>query len=301
MADALRFDGRVVVVTGAGRGVGRGHALDLGRRGARVVVADFGGDVDGTGASSGPADDVVREITGAGGEAVACYASVAVEAEAASIIETALDSYGRLDAVINNAGISAPDRFEDLSLEQYHRLMDVHYFGTVHVLRAAWPHLRAAGYGRIVNTCSDAMTGNSPKQTTYSAAKGAVYGLTRSLASEGPKYGILVNGVVPRANTRMATPETLSHMYGVAVDQAKESMTPYRPELVSPAAVFLAHESCALNGEILMSGGGHIGRLFVSETQGINKEDVTAEDVAAQLDVIMDTADASVLGLMLDH
>src|SRR5262249_6977619 len=155
----LRFDGRSVIVTGAGRGVGRCHALLLASRGARVVVADLGGKLDGSGSSSEPADQVVKEIKSAGGEAVACYASVADEAGAASIVNTALEAFGCLDVVINNAGISDPGLFADLSLAHFRRMLDVHYLGTVYVLKAAWPHLRAAGNGRVVNTCSEATGG----------------------------------------------------------------------------------------------------------------------------------------------
>src|SRR5262245_19931053 len=146
----LRFDGRSVIVTGAGRGIGRCHAMLLASRGAQVVVADLGGQLDGTGSSSDPADEVVKEIRAAGGTAVACYASVADGAGAASIVQTALDSFGRLDVVVNNAGIADPDWFEDLSLDRYRRMVDVHFVGTVNVVKAAYPHLIAGGSGRIL-------------------------------------------------------------------------------------------------------------------------------------------------------
>ena len=183
----LRFDGRSAIVTGAGRGVGRAHAMLLAERGAKVVVADLGGKLDGSGSSSAPADEVVQEIQAAGGEAVACAASVADEAGAASIVQTALDTFGGIDIVVNNAGIAEPDWFEDLSIERFRRMVDVHYMGTVNVTFAAWPHMVKAGYGRIVNTCSEAMLGMSPKNTSYGGAKGGVFGFTRNArARRGP-------------------------------------------------------------------------------------------------------------------
>ena len=181
----LRFDGRVAIVTGAGRGVGRSHAALLAAKGAKVVVADHGGGLDGLGSSAGPAAAVVAEIAAAGGTAVACYASVAEEDSAQTIVETALEAFGRVDIVINNAGIHDPGLFADLSAEQFRRMLDVHYFGTLNVTKAAWPHLVAAGYGRIVNTVSEAMLGGITQLSSYGAAKGAVFGLTRNLATEG--------------------------------------------------------------------------------------------------------------------
>jgi NAD(P)-dependent dehydrogenase (short-subunit alcohol dehydrogenase family) len=150
--EQLRFDGRAAIVTGAGRGIGRAHALLLASRGAKVVVADYGGAVDGTGSSSGPAEEVAEEIRAAGGDAVACCASVAEEEGAALIVDTAMSSFGRLDIVVNNAGISDKHLFGDLTSEQFRRMMDVHFFGTLYVTKAAWPHLVEVGNGRIVNT-----------------------------------------------------------------------------------------------------------------------------------------------------
>ena len=292
----LRFDERVAIVTGAGRGIGRSHALLLASRGARVVVADVGGDIGGTGSSHGPADDVVDEIRASGGEAVASYASVAESDEAASIIETALDAFGRIDVVVNNAGIHDPGLFETLSTDQFRGMLDVHFFGALFVTRAAWPHFTAAGYGRIVNTASEAMLGGIPELTSYGAAKGAVFGLTRNLATEGARLGIRVNALAPRAYTRMSasSSDALADMMAMpreVMDQVNASMP---PGLCAPAAAFLAHESCPLNGEVLQVGMGGVARLAVVHTQGISKDSLTAEDIAENLDTILDVTDARV-------
>ena len=290
----LRFDDRAAIVTGAGRGVGRSHALLLASRGAKVVVADLGGELDGSGSSSDPAHEVVKEIEAAGGEAVASHASVADEAGAASIVQTAIDTFGRLDVVVNNAGIADPDLFEDLSLERFRRMVDVHYMGTVNVTFAAWPHMLKAGYGRVVNTTSEGALGMVPKCTSYGGAKGGVFAFTRALANDAMRHGIQVNAVAPRANTRLSAPWVLAKTYDLPEDAftAGDTMEKFRPELVSPAAVFLAHESCSLNGEVLVSGGGQVMRLVVMENEGITKDALTPEDIAENMDRLMDLSDA---------
>jgi NAD(P)-dependent dehydrogenase (short-subunit alcohol dehydrogenase family) len=293
--DELRFDGRSVIVTGAGRGIGRSHALLLASRGARVVVADLGGELDGTGSSTDPADQVAKEIEAAGGEAVTCFASVADEAGAASIVQTAVDAFGRLDAVINNAGISAPDSFEDLSLANFRAMLDVHYLGSVYVLRAAWPHLRAAGHGRVVNTCSEATGGIHGQVTSYGAAKGAVLGLTFCLAAESKKDGICVNAIAPRAATRLSDPSVLGKVFDVSEEEATAMIAPFAAEQVAPVAAFLAHESCQLNGVVLAAGGGQAQRLALVENAGVTVEGLTPEDVATHLGPLTDMAGAQLL------
>jgi NAD(P)-dependent dehydrogenase (short-subunit alcohol dehydrogenase family) len=292
----LRFDGRVVVITGAGRGVGRSHALLLAAKGARVVVADYGVGIDGDGSSSTPADDVVKEINDAGGEAVACFASVADESGAKSIVDNAVDAFGRIDVVINNAGIHDPGAFEDLAADQFRRMIDVHYFGTVLVTRSAWPHFVRAGYGRVVNTVSEAMLGGIPELTSYGAAKGAVFGLTRNLATEGSPHGIGVNAIAPRAFTRMSAShsERLAEVMSMPKDVMDEINASMPPDMCAPAAAFLAHESCPLNGEILLIGMGGVARIAVVRTQGVWKSPLTAEDIAENLSQIMDLNDAHV-------
>jgi NAD(P)-dependent dehydrogenase (short-subunit alcohol dehydrogenase family) len=293
MVDELRFDGRAVIVTGAGRGVGRCHALLLASRGARVVVADLGGTLEGGGSSAEPAKAVVEEIEAAGGVAVACHASVADESGAASIVQAALDAFGRIDVVINNAGIADPDLFEDHSLDKFRRMVEVHYLGTSYVTFAAWRHMMDAGYGRIVNTTSEAALGFVPKSTSYAGAKGGVLGFTRALALEAPRHGIRVNAVMPRAQTRLSAPAVMAKTYDVpesAFDAG--TMDVYAPELVSPAAVYLAHESCALNGEVLISGGGQVMRMAFVCNEGITNEKMTPEHVAENLEAIMDLSTA---------
>jgi NAD(P)-dependent dehydrogenase (short-subunit alcohol dehydrogenase family) len=292
----LRFDGRVVIVTGAGRGVGRSHALLLASKGARVVVADYGVDLDGRGSSPAPADAVVREITDAGGQAVACCASVAEEHSAGQIVDTALETFGRIDAVINNAGIHDPRLFADLSVDQFRAMLDVHFFGTLFVARAAWPHFVRAGYGRVVNTVSEAMFGGFPELSSYGSAKAAVFGLTRNLATEGLPHGIRVNAIAPRAFTRLSAAHSdkvaeVMSMTKETMDEVNASMA---PDLCAPAAAFLAHESCPLNGEVLQTGMGSVARIAVVFSQGIWRSPMTIEDIAENIDTIMNLGDAGV-------
>lgn len=290
----LRFDDRVAIVTGAGRGIGRAHALLLASRGARVVVSDLGCQTDGGGASSEPADDVVREIEAAGGEAVTSYASVADEAGAASIVATALEAFGRLDIVVNNAGIFAPAPFEVIPTEQFRAMIDVHYFGTLFVTRAAWPHLVEAGYGRIVNTTSESMLG-MPQLSSYGAAKAAIFGLTRNTAVEGAGHGIRVNCLAPRAGTRMGDAQAAAFSLPRELYEQMKAAMP--PEAIAPTAAFLAHESCPLNGELLFVAPGRVARLAMVLTQGLGKDGITAEDIAENLDQITDVTDAHITDL----
>ncbi|MFF5965213.1 SDR family NAD(P)-dependent oxidoreductase [Streptomyces collinus] len=281
--DTLSFADRVVVVTGAGRGIGRAHALLLAARGAGVVVADLGARVDGSGvAGDDPASDVVAEIRAAGGKAVACRADVSTESGAATVVDTAVKEFGRLDAVINNAGIVRTAPFADVPAEEYRRHLDVHFFGSLFVCRAAWPHLIASGSGRVVNTVSGAMLGN-PLMTHYGSSKGAVFALTRNLALEGAQHGILVNSLAPGAGTRMAessaealSPEVMEYM-----------RTQLLPEHVAPVAAYLVHPSCRVTGEVFNAAGGGVSRTAVVTTQGIHEADLTVETVAERFDEVM--------------
>lgn len=292
----LRFDGRVAIVTGAGRGIGRGYALLLARKGARVVVADYGVEPDGKGMSSTPANDVVAEIVDQGGEAVACCATVSDEHGAAAIVDTAVDTFGRLDIVVNNAGIHDPANFEELSIDQFRAMQDVHFWGALFVIRAAWPHFRSAGYGRIVNTVSEAMLGGVPGLTSYASAKGAVYGLTRNLATEGLAGGIRVNAVAPRAYTRLSADhvENLSALYGMSEDKIRQVNASMPPELCAPAVAYLAHEDCRLTGEVLQVGMGGVARMAFVTSRGLQQPGLTAEDIAENIGTILDIDGAKV-------
>jgi NAD(P)-dependent dehydrogenase (short-subunit alcohol dehydrogenase family) len=297
--DELRFDGRSVIVTGGGRGFGRCHAMLLASRGARVVVADYGVELDGSGSSAEPAEQVAKEIEAAGGEAIACFANVADEAGAASIVQTALDGFGHLDVVVNNAGIYAGNWFEDVSVDQFRRMVEYHYLGTLYVTRAAWPHLTTADHGCVVNTSSEAIIGHIPKGVDYSAAKGAVFSFTKALATDGKRSGIRVNAVAPRGNTRMAAPEILAHTFDQPAENFRnEAYASMLPEYVSPAVAFLAHESCPLTGEVIVCGGLQAMRLAVIETKGLTFEkSITPEDLAENLDQLLDPADAVVMDI----
>jgi NAD(P)-dependent dehydrogenase (short-subunit alcohol dehydrogenase family) len=296
-SEQLRFDGRIALVTGSGRGVGRCHALTLASRGAKVVVADYGGSSEGKGSSSEPANQVVEEITAAGGDAIACHASVSDEAGAASMVQAALDTWGGLDILINNAGIGDPERFEDQTTEQFRRMLDVQYLGTVFVAKAAWSHFVEAGRGRIVNTCSEGPLGIHGKMTSYGGAKGGVIGFTLALAAEAPNHGISVNGFSPRASTRLSAPDVMAKVYDVPAEHFETSMNAFPPELASPACVYLAHESCDLNGVILVCGGGQVLRLAFSENDGYRSEHMTVEDIATNIDRVIDMNEAQVVGL----
>jgi NAD(P)-dependent dehydrogenase (short-subunit alcohol dehydrogenase family) len=264
-----RFDERVAVVTGAGRGIGRAYARLLAERGARVVVNDLGGSIDGTGADEQPAERVVAEIGAAGGEAVADTSDISTASGASALVSTAVERFGRIDIVINNAGIIRWAGFPDADEDNLARHLAVHVGGSFNTARAAWPHLVEQGYGRIVMTTSSGLFG-LPNNTSYAAAKAAVIGLTRSLSTAGAAHGIKINLIAPGAMTRMA---------GVEADESTPTMA---PELVAPMAAFLAHEDCPVTGEIYAAGFGRFARIFIAMTEGFVVDDgvPTIEDVA---------------------
>jgi NAD(P)-dependent dehydrogenase (short-subunit alcohol dehydrogenase family) len=290
----LRFDGKVAIVTGAGGGIGRGHALLLASRGARVVVADLGCDVDGSGASKEPADAVVTEIRAKGGEAEASYASVADEAGAQSIVSQAIEAYGRLDVVINNAGIFHPAPFDELSAEAVRAMVGTHLFGTMFVTRAAWPHLVASGQGRIVNTTSESLIGMD-LLADYGAAKGGIYSLTRSLAIEGAPLGIRANCVCPRAGSRMAIAHAVA--MGIPAEHLVDAPIMMPPEVIAPVAAYLAHGSCEVNGETFYVTPGQVSRFALIKTRGVEASSFSPEDIARRIDEILDPEGALVTDL----
>ncbi|MFT4025208.1 MAG: SDR family NAD(P)-dependent oxidoreductase [Novosphingobium sp.] len=274
----LRFDGRVAVVTGAGRGLGREYALLLASRGAKVVVNDNGSAMDGTGADVGVAQQVVNEIEAAGGEAVACTDSVATPEGGAGIVQAALDAWGRIDALIHNAGNTRFDDFAEITYEQFRSVVDVHLMGGFNVARAAFPHMMAAGYGRFVLTGSIGGIYTMPQTAPYAVAKSGMIGLNNIIAIEGAEHGIKSNIVLPGAVTRMAE--------GIDTSQ----FPPMTPAMVAPVVGYLAHEACAVTAELYAAVAGRIGRVYFTETQGLYKPDWTIDAVAANIDAIRDQA-----------
>ena len=266
MAD-IGFDGKVAIVTGAGGGLGRSHALELARRGARVVVNDLGGAVDGTGTSKGPAATVVDEIAALGGEAVADANSVANPEGGAAIVQSALDAFGRVDIVVNNAGILRDKAFHNMEPDLLNPVLDVHLKGAFYVTKAAWVKMREQGYGRVINTSSNSGILGNFGQSNYGAAKMGLVGFTRVLAIEGAKYNIKANAIAPIAFTRMT--ETLMGDLGPKL----------KPELVTPVVVWLAHHDCPVTGEVYSAGGGVVARFFIGLTPGYVNAALTVEDV----------------------
>lgn len=272
----IDLDGRVAVVTGAGGGLGRQHALLLASRGAQVVVNDLGSDRTGEGEGEEMADRVVTEITDAGGEAVANHASVADVDGAASIVQTALDEFGRVDVVVNNAGILRDVSFANLTPEALDLVLKVHLYGTFYVSMAAWPHLKEQGYGRIVNTTSGSGMYGNFGQSNYSAAKAGITGMSRTLSHEGRKYGIGVNVIAPVAASRMTE--------DIMPDELLDLL---RPENVSGLVTYLCSEACETTGDIYSVGGGYIARIAIVEGDGVAFDHApTPEEVADAIDEI---------------
>jgi NAD(P)-dependent dehydrogenase (short-subunit alcohol dehydrogenase family) len=271
-------EGRVVVVTGSGGGLGRQHALLFAQRGARVVVNDLGGSRDGSGAGSEMADNVVTEITEAGGEAVANYDNVATPDGGQAIVQTALEAFGQIDVVVNNAGILRDVSFAKMTDEQWDAVVKVHLYGTYHVTRAAWPHMRESAYGRVVVTTSTSGLFGNFGQANYGAAKLGMVGLINTLALEGRKYDITANAVAPIAATRMTEDIMPEEMLAVL-----------DPAFVSPLVVHLASEECTDSGEIVVAGGGNYARVHYMQAKGAQFSEVpSVDDVAAKWSQIMD-------------
>jgi len=273
----IRFDGRVAVITGAGGGLGRTYALELAKRGAKIVVNDLGGKPDGTGASQSMADKVVDEIVSAGGSAVANYDSVSTPEGGKGIIQTAIDKFGTVDIVINNAGILRDKTFVKMTVEEIDLVLDVHLRGAFYVTQPAFQVMKEKGYGRIVFTSSGAGIFGNFGQTNYGAAKMGLVGMMNVLAVEGAKYNIKCNAIAPTAKTRM-TEDLLGPMAEFVA-----------PETVTPMVVYLSSEDCTTTHEIFSIGGGRFARVFIGVTPGWfagKGAAVSADDVAAHLEKI---------------
>jgi NAD(P)-dependent dehydrogenase (short-subunit alcohol dehydrogenase family) len=277
MAD-LRFDGRVAVVTGGGRGLGRSYALLLAAQGAKVVVNDPGGSIAGDGTDAAPAEDVVREITATGGEAVASTDSVATPEGGGSIIDIALERYGRIDILVHNAGNVRRASLKDVSYDDFEAVVDVHLRGAFHVVRPAFPRMCEAGYGRIVLTSSIGGLYGNHEVANYAVAKAGVIGLSNVAAIEGAAHGVKSNVIVPAAVTRMAD----------GIDTS--AYPPMGPELVAPVVGWLSHESCSVTGEMLVALAGRVARAVVCETPGVYRPSWSIAEVGEQIAAIREAS-----------
>ncbi|HMJ55555.1 MAG TPA: SDR family NAD(P)-dependent oxidoreductase [Polyangiaceae bacterium] len=273
----LRFDNRVAVVTGAGRGLGRAYSLLLASRGAKVVANDPGGTLQGDGVDAGPAEAVVREIRARGGQAVACTESVATAQGGKAIIQAALDHYGRMDILIHNAGNVRRGSLKEMTYEDFDAVLDVHLRGAFHVVRPAFPLMCSAGYGRIVLTSSIGAFYGNHRVVNYCVSKAGMIGLSNVVALEGAREGVKCNIIVPAAVTRMAE----------GIDTS--AYPPMDPELVAPAVGWLAHESCSITGEMLVSIAGRVAKAFIAETPGVYRPAWSIEQVAEQIAAIRST------------
>ncbi len=275
----IRFDDQVVIVTGSGNGLGKSHALEFARRGAHVVVNDLGGARDGSGASSDASQAVVEEIESHGGEAIANGANVADFAQVEAMVGEAIDKWGRVDVLVNNAGILRDKTFAKMDLADFQMVVDVHLMGSVNCTKAVWEHMRERQYGRIVMTTSSSGLYGNFGQSNYGAAKFALVGFMNTLCLEGHKYGIKVNALSPVAATRMT--EDL---------MPEQILTLLQPEAVTPAVIFMASED-APSRQIIAAGAGGFAKVTIQETPGIflKPDDRTAENVAAGWDRIAAT------------
>lgn len=273
---------RVVIVTGAGGGLGREYALTLAKEGASVVVNDLGGARDGTGAGHNMADEVVKEIKDAGGRAVANYDSVAESEGAENMVKTAIDEFGKVDGVVSNAGILRDGTFHKMSFENWDAVLKVHLYGGYNIIRAAWPHFREQSFGRVVVATSTSGLFGNFGQANYGAAKLGLVGLINTLAQEGAKYNIKTNAVAPIAATRMTQ--------DILPPEVFEKLT---PEYVAPVVVYLMTEELTDTDSVFIVGGGKVQRTALFQNDGITFDSVpSVEDIAAKWGQITDLSAA---------
>jgi len=268
------FDGKVAIITGAGGGLGRQHALLLASRGALVVINDLGGSVDGTGSDKGAAEHVADEIKALGGEAVADTNSVSTPEGGAAIVQTAIDAFGKVDIVVNNAGILRDKAFHNMTPDLVDPVLAVHLKGAFNVTQAAWPYMREQKFGRVISTSSAAGIFGNFGQANYGAAKMGLVGFTRVLAVEGAKHNINANAIAPLALTRMT--ESLLGALGDKLD----------PALISPLVTYLVSAECDVTGRVFSVGGGRVAEVFIAETQGYHHAALSPEDVRDNWDTI---------------
>jgi NAD(P)-dependent dehydrogenase (short-subunit alcohol dehydrogenase family) len=275
----LRFDDRVAIITGGGRGLGRAYALLLASRGAKIVVNDIGASMKGDVTGESPAEEVVAEIKALGGEAIACIDSVATQEGGKAIIRSAIDAFGRLDILIHSAGNVRRAPLREMSYEDFELVLSVHLRGAFHIVREAFPIMCDAGYGRIVLTSSiNGLYGKSDN-VNYSISKAGMMGLSQTAGIEGEPFGVKSNLIVPAAVTRMSE--------GIDTSQ----FPPMEPEMVAPAVAWLAHEDCSVSGEIYAAMGGRVARAWLAESPGVYHPSWTPEQIAADIDAIRSTAD----------
>ncbi len=270
----LRFDDRVAIVTGGGRGLGRAYALLLASKGAKVVVNDVGVNMHGEAIGETPAQDVVNEIKAAGGDAVASLESVATVGGGKAILDLALDTWGRIDVLIPNAGNVRYGELDEISQEDFEGVLNVHLHGAWNLVRPAFPVMKAAGYGRVVLTSSISGLYGNQRCVNYGMSKTSMIGLNNVIGIEGAEHDIKSNIIIPAAVTRMSE--------GLDVSQ----FPPMDPDLVAAVVGWLAHQDCSITGEMLISAAGRVARAFFTETEGVFKSSWTVEQVGAEIDAI---------------